>query len=80
MSDPCLACRVPGGCDEEHPLCGYRVIERETQARYSRNRKVAENSRRYRAKRPVTAIVAHLVWLSDRRVDRVYRAVVEAMR
>jgi hypothetical protein len=70
MSDPCLSCQVPGGCNEEHPLCGYRQVVRASDV---------VRAARYRASNRLGKVLAEIRYASAMRVERAYRAVMEAI-
>lgn len=70
MSDPCLSCRVPNGCDEEHPLCGYRQVKRVSDV---------VRAAKYRRESRMKKIVSELRWLSERRVEKAAWAVMRAV-
>jgi hypothetical protein len=69
MIDPCLSCRVPDGCDEGHPLCGYQ--DRAAGLKKARDA-------RWRETNPLSKIMCEIRYLSAVRVERAYLRVVDA--
>lgn len=63
----CLSCRVPGGCDEAHPLCAYRQVVSASDV---------VRAARYRERNRMGKVLAEIRYRSAQRVDRAYRAVV----
>jgi hypothetical protein len=66
----CLACQVPDGCDEAHPLCAYRQVVRASDV---------VRAARYRERNRMGKVLAEIRYLSEQRVDRACRAVMETM-
>ncbi len=66
----CLACQVPDGCDEAHPLCSYRQVVRANDV---------VRAARYRERNPLRKVMAEIRYASAMRVDRAYWSVVETM-
>lgn len=70
MTDSCLTCQVPNGCDEAHPLCAYLQSVRASDV---------VRAARYRERNRLGKAMAEIRYLSEQRVERAYWAVMEAM-